>query len=148
MSKKFGRSIFILCIDCQQERKSEKIVNFYPRLVWKSNGEYVAIDNSSSCCRTVTLRRFFVVDRPESYSATHSKNCIYFAEIVAHGFNFISPYFHFVRYNQTSLSILFSLSFFFFNMISLEFSLFCKNTILDQAVIKTEIKTLEIDSAN
>ena len=82
------------------------------------------------------------IDRPESYCATHSKNCIFISQkklrtiftLFLHIFTLSG------KKKYTSLSILFSFSFFFFNMISLEFSLFCKNTILDQAVIKTEIK--------
>ena len=54
--------------------------------------------NINSSCRTVALRNFFVVERPESYSATHSKNCIFIAQKkVAHGLDLISPYFYFVR---------------------------------------------------
>ena len=38
--------------------------------------------------------------RPESYTATHSKNCIvYCAEQVAHDLDLISLYFYFVRWN-------------------------------------------------
>ena len=90
------------------------------------------------------------IDRPESYCATHSKNCIFISQkklrtiftLFLHIFTLSG------KKKYTSLSILFSFSFFFFNMISLEFSLFCKNTILDQAVIKTEIKKQKLNRQN
>ena len=46
------------------------------------------------------------VDRPESYSATHSKNYIYCAEKVAHGLDLISPNFYFVRWKSQMIKIL------------------------------------------
>ena len=49
------------------------------------------------------------VDRPESYSATNSKNCtyIYCAEKVALGLDLISPYFYSVRERTVSVFSLF-----------------------------------------
>ena len=35
---------------------------------------------ATSSCRTVALRKKKIVDRPESYNATHSKNCIFIAQ--------------------------------------------------------------------
>ena len=46
------------------------------------------------------LSGIFFVDRPESYSATHSKNCQFIAQKIAHGLDLISPYFYFVRWKS------------------------------------------------
>ena len=117
--------------------------NFYPRLIWKSNGEYVTIDNRRNSCRTVALRKNFYWQTGELQCHSYlfcRKSCARF-----------SLYFSIFSLCQVKKIYKFIYFFlvliFFFNMISLEFSLFCKNTILDQAVIKTEIKKLEIESA-